>query len=135
MAAQANAQGKDCEVHIRNRHDISVYTEILALRNVFVYTLIVWRGGHIKLEWDQAKAETNEAKHGVSFERARAFEFDTALIVEDDRADYGETRLVAIGLIGSRVHVIVYTERGDTCRVISLRKANRREIDIYVQSF
>ncbi len=85
-------------------------------------------------EWDEQKAETNLAKHGVSFASVRSFEFETALVWEDDRADYGELRMVALGLVGPRVHQLVYTMRGETLRVISLRKANARETKTYVEN-
>lgn len=57
---------------------------------------------------------------------------DTAIMRRDARYEYGEARIVAIGLIGDRVHVLVFTMRGETVRVISLRKANRREVFKYV---
>ena len=56
------------------------------------------------------------------------FDWAGAVEAEDVRYDYGETRMQALGLIGDRRHVLVYTRRGDTIRVISLRKANRREL-------
>lgn len=76
----------------------------------------------------------NLAKHGVSFDAVRSFAFATALVVEDDRKDYGEVRMIALGFIGARLHHLVYTERGEAIRVISLRKANMREIGRYVQA-
>lgn len=53
------------------------------------------------------------------------------LIRQDTRRDYGEQRVVAYGLIRGRMHVCVYTLRGDAHRIISLRRANRREVDAY----
>jgi uncharacterized DUF497 family protein len=88
----------------------------------------------VEFEWDRTKAETNLAKHGISFDTVRFFAFATALVVEDDRKDYGEVRMVALGFIGARLHHLVYTERGDIIRVISLRKASRKEIRLYVES-
>ncbi|EKF17086.1 BrnT family toxin [Nitratireductor pacificus] len=88
----------------------------------------------VKFEWDEQKAETNRAKHGVSFDLAAHFEFATALVVEDDRRDYGETRFVALGFIGSRIHHMSFTERAGAIRVISLRKANRREQSFYEEN-
>jgi uncharacterized DUF497 family protein len=85
-------------------------------------------------EWDEAKRQANRAKHGVDFAAAADFEFGTALIWIDDRRDYGEVRYVAIGFIGPRLHVLTFTPRGETTRVISLRKANLREIERYVDS-
>jgi uncharacterized protein len=51
--------------------------------------------------------------------------------VADTRPDYGEPRFIALGLIGNRPHVMVFTPRGDMVRIISLRKANAREITRY----
>ena len=82
-------------------------------------------------EWDDDKAAANLARHKVAIERVKEFDWSTALIVVDDREDYGELRMKALGLIGERLHVVVFTERGDTIRVISLRKANRREAKAY----
>ncbi|WP_371257065.1 BrnT family toxin [Pandoraea sp. SD6-2] len=56
---------------------------------------------------------------------------DTALVGIDDRRNYNEERFVTLGLIGDRVHVMVFTVRGEAIRVISLRKANRREVKQY----
>lgn len=68
---------------------------------------------------------------GISFERAMAFEWDSALIVEDTRKDYGERRFQALGLIDWRLHVLVFTPRAGKTHVISLRKANKREVKRY----
>ena len=59
------------------------------------------------------------------------FEFDTAIVSVDSRKSYGETRNIAIGDIAARLHVLVFTKRGQTVRVISLRKANVRETKAY----
>ena len=82
-------------------------------------------------EWNSTKAEANFADHGVAFERVKSFNWDTALFLDDTRHDYGEPRQIALGLIGPRVHVCVFTERGNARRIISLRKANRREVSFY----
>jgi uncharacterized DUF497 family protein len=87
----------------------------------------------MKFEWDSEKAAANLAKHGVSFDLAEGFEFGTAYEYEDRDAE-GEQRFVAIGLIGDRVYVMVYTERGETIRVISLRRADKQEVRKYVQT-
>ena len=79
-------------------------------------------------EWDAEKADTNFAKHGVRFTSVYGFDWATAIKREDRRFDYGEPRWQALGKIGTRNHVLVYTLRGNAIRVISLRKANRREI-------
>lgn len=79
-------------------------------------------------DWDADKAQANLAKHGVAFEAVAGFDWQTAVEAEDTRYDYGETRMQALGKIGGRYHVLVYTWRADRIRVISLRKANRKEI-------
>jgi len=79
-------------------------------------------------DWDSEKAKANLAKHGVPFEAVAGFDWRTAIEAEDIRYDYVETRMQALGKIGERYHVLVYAWRDDRIRVISLRKANRREI-------
>lgn len=86
------------------------------------------------LEWDTAKDEANIAKHGVSLALAEAIEWDQGIAMVDDRKDYGETRYIAYAPIEDRVFVVVYTLRGQVTRVISLRKANKREVKRYVQA-
>ena len=81
-------------------------------------------------DWDPDKRECNILKHGVDFLDAERVDWSTAIEWSVDRD--GETRIVAYGLIGSRVHVIVYTMRGDDKRIISMRKANPREVERYV---
>jgi hypothetical protein len=83
---------------------------------------------HIKLEWDEAKRQANLAKHGVDFTAALEFDWGSAKQSPDDRQDYGEGRTVALGLLDGRVHVLIFTRRGDRVRIISLRKANAREV-------
>lgn len=82
-------------------------------------------------EWDDSKAEANLAKHQVAFEVVVEFEFETALVRVDGRRDYGEPRSIGYGFVGDRLHVLVFTTRSKTLRVISLRKANDREVRQY----
>lgn len=79
------------------------------------------------LTWDEAKRTANLAKHGVDFAAAASFDWKSALVGGDIRHDYGESRFNAIGFIGARLHVLTYTPRAETLRIISLRKANARE--------
>ena len=79
-------------------------------------------------EWDDAKAEANLRKHGVSFEAARLVFGDAfSLEEQDSRTGYGEERFVVTGMANGRLLVVVYTERGDQIRIISARKASKRE--------
>jgi uncharacterized protein len=79
-------------------------------------------------EWNPGKATANLAKHGVAFEAVEGFDWATAIEAEDARYDYGETRMQALGKIGGRYHVPAYARRGGVLRVMSLRKANPREL-------
>lgn len=88
----------------------------------------------VRYAWDGAKAEANLAKHGVPMEAVRGFDWKSAVEVEDDRFDYGERRMIAIGFIGDRLHVLIYVRRHAWRRVISLRKANDRERARYEQA-
>ena len=83
------------------------------------------------ISFDPAKNQRNIVARGISFERAAAFEWDTALIAEDTRRDYGERRFQALGVIEGRLHVLVFTPRAGKTHVISLRKANQREVKRY----
>lgn len=83
---------------------------------------------------DPAKNARNVAERSIDLvEGGKAFDFSTAVIAIDDRRDYGEVREVAAGFIGARLHILVFTMRGTSCHVISLRKANEREIRNYVR--
>ena len=83
-------------------------------------------------EWDPGKRQANVAKHGVDFSAVTAFDWETALVNAVTGRD--EPRWVAIGHIGRRLHVVVYAKRGPRRRVISLRKANSREVRRYAET-
>lgn len=85
----------------------------------------------MKFTYDPVKSTKNVAERGISFDLAKAFEWDTAVVNEDTRKDYGEPRFKAMGLIKGRLHILVFTPRKDEIRVISLRKANAREVKAY----
>lgn len=85
----------------------------------------------MEYEWDEAKRLRNLAKHGIDFDAAAELEWDSVVLEPDVRRDYGEVRLRALGLIGGRVHVLIFTMRRERTRVISLRKAKDREIEAY----
>jgi uncharacterized DUF497 family protein len=85
----------------------------------------------VKISFDASKSERNIALRGISFELATAFEWDSALIIEDVRRDYGESRFQALGRIEKRLYMLVFTPREGKVHVISLRKANEREVKRY----
>jgi uncharacterized protein len=82
----------------------------------------------MKFEWDEAKNQSNQRKHGLNFAEARRV-FTPSLFVDiDDRSDYGEERYVGLGLLDGRVVVVIFTQPDEeTVRVISLRKATSYE--------
>lgn len=72
-------------------------------------------------------------KHGLSLVLAEQMEWSTALVWGDIRTTYGEPRQSALGLMGDRVHFVAFVDRADVRRVISLRKANIREVMHYAE--
>lgn len=89
----------------------------------------------MKLEWDNNKNEANIQRHGIDFHDAALIFEHPMLIKPDTRKDYGEKRLVGLGLLYEVVIVIVFTKRGDAIRVISIRRANRNERKVYQEKF
>jgi uncharacterized DUF497 family protein len=85
----------------------------------------------VDFSFDPAKNTRNIAVHGISLARAVDFGWQAAVNFEDTRRDYGERRLLAFGHIESRLYVLVHTPRKDRVHVISLRKANKREVRWY----
>ena len=81
----------------------------------------------MEIEFDPEKDRINREKHGISLSLAREMDFATAIVREDERYAYGETRWLAAGLIAGRLHMLAFALRGETLRPISLRKANPRE--------
>lgn len=79
------------------------------------------------ISYDPAKNERNIAERGLSFERAADFDFETAKIREDVRRAYPERRFVALGWLDARLHLLCFSPVPGGIRVISFRKANRRE--------
>ena len=73
-------------------------------------------------------------KHGISLARSAELFEQPFREIEDLRAEYGERRFIAYGFIEERLFVCVYVWRGGRRRILSLRKANRREIDAYRQT-
>ncbi|OGQ95819.1 MAG: hypothetical protein A2521_01290 [Deltaproteobacteria bacterium RIFOXYD12_FULL_57_12] len=78
-------------------------------------------------EWDEGKRKANLLKHGIDFQAVSEFCWDDAEIEQDARQDYQEKRYTALGFIGNRLHLLIFSVRNNTIRIISLRKANKRE--------
>lgn len=90
----------------------------------------------LTFERDETKARANAAKHGVTFERGQ-HHFRRLAVADDSDPDHSmtEERQITIGMSHkANILVVVHTERGDNIRVISARRANRRERQAYAES-
>ncbi|MBI4516309.1 MAG: BrnT family toxin [Deltaproteobacteria bacterium] len=81
----------------------------------------------MRFEWDEAKRRANLRKHAIDFAGVDALFDGLTLTVADDRLDYGEARFLTVGLLEGRTAVVAHTERGDTIRILSVRKATKHE--------
>ena len=88
----------------------------------------------MQIEFDPAKDAANVAKHGVSLALARELDWEAALVWVDDRFEYGELRVIALAPKTGILYYVAFVNRGEVRRIISLRRANRREVRRYVQS-
>ena len=85
----------------------------------------------MRIEFDPQKNNKNILERNLSFEKVADFNFETAQLIIDDRKDYGEIRIRAFGFVGERLHALVFTYIENGIRVISFRKANRKEVKNY----
>lgn len=87
----------------------------------------------IRFEWHARKADQNSRKHGVTFQEAEtAFGDAASLTIYDPDHSITEDRFVTLGLsCHRRLLVVVHTDRGDAIRIISARRASRREKETY----
>jgi len=85
------------------------------------------------VSFDPSKDAANFAKHGVSLALAARLEWDSALTWPDTRRAYGEFRQCALGYVGLRLYFVAFVERGEDLRIISMRKANAREVKFHAQ--
>ena len=92
----------------------------------------------MNVTFDPAKDAVNLAKHGFSLLDVVGFEWEPAVAWPDTRRDYGEPRMVALGYIGLRIMSVVFVDRPPEQpterRIISLRKANTREVKRYAET-
>lgn len=88
----------------------------------------------MRITFDAVKREKTLRECGLDFARARVVFDGLAITLPDQRQDYGEPRFITAGWLDERLVVLVWTPRGRARRIISMRKANEREIDKYKQS-
>ena len=88
----------------------------------------------MQVEFDPVKDASNQEKHGVSLSLASDLDWEAALVWVDARREYGELRMIALAPQTGILYYVAFVERESVRRIISLRKANRREVKHYVQS-
>ena len=88
----------------------------------------------MRIEFDPSKDATNQAKHGVSLALAGELDWEAALVWIDERFEYNEMCMIALAPKTSILYYVAFVDRGEMRRIISLRRANRREVKHYVQS-
>ena len=89
----------------------------------------------MRIEFDPAKDAANQTKHGVSLSMAGELDWEAALVWVDDRFEYNETRMIALAPKTEILYYVAFVDRGEVRRIISLRRANRREVKHYVENF
>ena len=84
--------------------------------------------------WDEAKRQANLRKHGLDFADAEKVFAGPLVLFEDGREDYGEQRMIGIGLLETIVVLVVHVESDDSIRIISMRKAESNETDLFYRN-
>ncbi len=84
--------------------------------------------------WDETKRKANLKKHGLDFADAEKAFVGPMILFEDNRENYGEQRMIGIGLLDCLVVLIVHVEADETIRIISMRKADTDEIDLFYKN-
>ncbi|MEY4726677.1 MAG: hypothetical protein RLZ36_1304 [Pseudomonadota bacterium] len=88
----------------------------------------------MRIEFDPTKDASNQHKHGVSLAMAAELDWEAAWVWVDDRADYNEMRMIALAPKTETLYYVAFVNRGEVRRIISLRRANRREVRHYVEN-
>lgn len=88
----------------------------------------------MRFQFDPKKSSANTAQHGVSLAFAEQLDWDCALVWVDDRFDYDEVRMIALAPNTATLYYVAFVDRAESRRIISLRKANRREVKHYVEN-
>ena len=86
------------------------------------------------IEFDPVKDKLNIAKHGVSLALAGKLDWDAALVWRDDRFEYEDLRMIALAPETNTLYFVVFVDHGEARRIISLRRAERREVKHYVEN-
>jgi len=89
----------------------------------------------MRIEFDPDKDAANQTKHGLSLAMAGELDWEAALVWVDCRFEYNETRMIALAPKTAILYYVAFVDRGEVRRIISLRRANRREVKHYVENF
>ena len=89
----------------------------------------------MRLEFDPDKDAGNQAKHGVSLSLAGELDWEAALVWVDERFEYGELRIIALAPEANVLYYVAFVDRGNMRRILSVRRANRREVRHYVENY
>ena len=88
----------------------------------------------MRIKFDTEKDKANQEKHGLSLAFANELDWENSLVWIDTRRDYGEVRMIALAPSTGILYCVAFVDRSDSRRIISLRRANRREVKHYVNS-
>jgi len=88
----------------------------------------------MRYTWDEAKRKANLAKHGLDFADVERVFAGPLVLIEDTRRVYGEQRMIGIGLLDFLVVLIVHVESDDEIHIISMRKADSDETDLFYRN-
>jgi uncharacterized DUF497 family protein len=88
----------------------------------------------MQIEFDPAKDAANRKKHGVSLVLAGELDWEAALVWVDERFEYNEIRTIALAPRTGILYYVACVNRGEARRIISLHRANRREVKHYVEN-
>lgn len=88
----------------------------------------------MQIDFDRQKDAYNLSKHGISLALAAELDWEAALVWVDERFEYGEARMIALAPGRGILYYVAFVDRGRIRRIISLRRANRREVKHYVEA-
>jgi len=89
----------------------------------------------MRIEFDPVKDAANVIKHGLSLGMAEELDWESALVWVDDRFEYNEMRMIALAPHTGTLYFVAFVDRAPARRIISLRRANRREVKHYDKNF
>ena len=89
----------------------------------------------MKIDFDPKKNPANQANHGVSLATAASLDWDSALVWVDDRFEYDELRMIALAPETNTLYYVAFVDRTEVRRIISVRRATRKEVAYYVENF